>query len=138
MNILMVDDCEEAPAIARSLESLLQDESCAIEIIDAADECLAFTDRRDLDLILLDIMMYHGKKLKSSETNGGFTTGLRLLQHLVEVQPKTPICIFTALRPPFFEQVKDFCTEYDQVKGVWQKPRDTKIIALDIRKVLTE
>jgi len=72
------------------------------------------------DLILLDIMMPHGKIYTKHETDSGAKTGLRLLEDIQKVYPKIPVFIITVhLGITLAELRKKFG---DNVKGILLKP----------------
>lgn len=61
------------------------------------DEALSFFEKHvgELDLVILDIMMPHGKRFGSEKTNGGLKTGISFYERIRELSSDLPVIIFT-------------------------------------------
>lgn len=61
------------------------------------DEALDFFENHlgDIDLVILDIMMPHGERFGSEQTNGGLKTGIAFYERIRELASDLPVIIFT-------------------------------------------
>jgi CheY-like chemotaxis protein len=92
--ILLIDD---EPEYIKNYKIALEDERFQTELITNVDEALSFihTRGRDIEAIILDIMMPYGDSFSGEETHGGTRTGTRFYGKIREVLPDTPIFILT-------------------------------------------
>ncbi|MBN2375266.1 MAG: hypothetical protein JXD22_02605 [Sedimentisphaerales bacterium] len=133
MKILYIEDNEYvSESLPRALKELIP--TLEVKVLKGADDVFDFQGDKEVDIILLDIMMYYGDRLTGKETEDGYLTGLSLIPHIISVQGNTPIIILTALQEPYFKTLRDNASEYKQVKEIWMNPKPVKDIAKGIMK----
>ncbi len=66
------------------------------------DSALAFVKEngRQIDAIILDVMMPPRKPYENEDTNGGLKTGIFLLRDLRKYCPNVPVVVLTNIRDP--------------------------------------
>lgn len=85
-------------------------------------------------LIVLDIIMPPEEYYTLEETNGGTTTGLRLLKDIREKYPDIPIMIISIRR----RQKSENLLKLYKVKEYLEKPISTAEIAIAIKLILSQ
>lgn len=105
--ILMID--EERRRMV-NIKNYLEETGYHVNLIDNVDDASKFIEMRlkDIDAIILDMMMPWGNLFSSESTELGVLTGFRLYEKIrIQYGYKIPIIIYTALhRPELFNALK--------------------------------
>lgn len=106
--ILMIDD-ELVPGATEPggnymwyYAQILKENEYDVQEVSKVEEALsAFADpKKSFDIVLLDVMMPHGKVFGNEETLGGLRTGVLALRKLSQSHPKMPVVILTNVANP--------------------------------------
>ncbi len=131
--IVVIDDERE---YADSLVALIRYHGYHAVALYNTTEVLSFLKKsaKQVECIILDIMMPPGKEYSELATNKGRYTGMQLFASIRHIAPKVPVFINTIIRDrPILEWLKnqDLCQ-------LWLKPSDSSELLAEIDKVLSK
>lgn len=113
MRILFIED---NPDFAEPTTEILESFGHSVETIDSADDAVTAIERiHNFDVVLLDVMLMLGSKIKASEAN---ETGIAIYKRIRNVAPKMRIVFLSALSKSDIGQ----SVEYDQFTSYYGKP----------------
>lgn len=92
MKILFIEDNPEFSSI---VADLLRDAGHVVEIVSSADDAITILARhQEFDLVILDIMMMLGSRIKESEAS---ETGIAIYKRLRKLNNNIRVLVLTAL-----------------------------------------
>ena len=95
--ILFIDD---DTYLSNSYIYALRDEGYEVSEVTGVDAALAAARRTDFAVVVLDMMLPHGKFFDAFETQGGFKTGLALARELRNILPEAKLLALTMSTDP--------------------------------------
>jgi CheY-like chemotaxis protein len=133
IKVIYIDDESDTEKMFSKFDIMLDSE---IEVVKVAkvEKALPMLDehRGTVDLVVLDIIMPPEGFYSLEDTNGGTTTGLRLLKDIRKAYPELPIIIVSVKRT---QTAEDTAAEYG-VADYLDKPVEAFEIAAAIVKVV--
>lgn len=89
-----------------------------------------------IDLLILDNIMPFREHYKPSETNGGSTTGIRLLKDIRKKYPQIPVVIVS--RNAKTKDMETDLKELNVIKYITKSLFNSKEIVIEIKKLLKD
>jgi CheY-like chemotaxis protein len=134
INVIYIDDEADTEKM-KSIFEMLEDNDIKIIPVVYVNEALSKirTNSKIIDLIILDLIMPPYNFYKLEETNGGISTGIRLLEDIRKEFVKIPIIIVSKNNKKYYSS--DIIKKYN-VLTYLEKPITAYRLAQEIKTVL--
>jgi two-component system nitrogen regulation response regulator GlnG len=135
INVIYIDDESDTEKMSSKFDIMLDSGIVVVKVAKVQDALPTLDAHCDtVDLVVLDIIMPPEGFYSLADTNGGTTTGLRLLKDIRRAYPELPIIIVSVNRT---ETAEVMAEEYG-VADYLDKPIEAFEIAAVIVKVVTD
>ena len=133
MKVLYIDDEADTEKMASKFE-IMKENGIDVASVVKVEDVLPMLKKlsSEIGLIVLDIIMPPGDFYKMDETNGGTTTGLRLLKDIRKEYKNILIIIISIKRPKNTEEILN---KYNVSKWL-DKPISTYLVAKTIKSLM--
>lgn len=133
INVLYIDDEGDTEKMSSKFD-IMREHGINVTTVLNVGEAIPEIQRlgTSLDLILLDIIMPPESTYSLDETNGGTTTGLRLLKDIRSVRRDIPIVIVSVRR---MQMDEDLVAQYD-VSEYLEKPVSAVSVVKAIKRAV--
>ena len=132
IRVLYIDDEADTEKMSSKFELLARHGIQVIPVMRVQDAIPTLDSAGNIELIVLDIIMPPEDSYTLDETDGGTTTGLKLLQDIRKQHAEVPILIVSIRRM----QVAEELMKQLKVKAYLEKPVSSITIANAIKKAL--
>jgi CheY-like chemotaxis protein len=135
INVIYIDDEGDTEKMASKFDIMTEHGITVTAVLNVKD-AISEIQRlgKSLDAILLDIIMPPENTYSLDETNGGTTTGLRLLKDIRELRPDIPI-IIVSVRRMYMDE--DLVNKYE-VAEYLEKPVSAVSVVDAVKRVVNE
>lgn len=138
--VIYIDDEIFSPKMDSKIEIISDEIGVEIIRIDSVENVLVNINEhiKETALIVLDIIMPYEDVYSADETNGGTTTGLRLLEDIRHKFPNIPIILISIKRKHNLENIDNIISKYQVSEFVEKQAVSAVDISNIIKRFLNE
>lgn len=134
--IVYIDDEFFLPKMESKID-IIKEIGVEIVGIDSVELALRTIERLPkVDLVILDIIMPSGDLYSLEETNGGTTTGLRLLEDIRKKNTEIPIMLISIKRKANLDRIDSIIRDFKVSAFIEKQATSATEISNEIKKIL--